>query len=105
MKKISLTLTLLLTFNIQAESQVDRYCLLIEKFSEKIMSIRQEGRSLEEVMKMYNEGLEGDNSTYEVFKKLIFKAYETPLYKYRKDETINEFKNKYYLQCLIQYNN
>lgn len=67
------------------------------------MKLRQAGYPLQKTMEAYRGFYEGnDSSSSDTIEKLIFKAYQTPKYEYKKEEIINEFKNKYYLQCLIQ---
>ncbi|GAA69938.1 hypothetical protein [Pseudoalteromonas sp. BSi20429] len=104
-KYIFLTITLLLTFSLQAKNSESslKYCLNIEKASEAIMKLRQAGYPLQKTMETHRRFFKGNDSfSSDVMEKLIFKAYQTPKYEYKKEEIINEFKNKNYLQCLIQ---
>lgn len=79
----------------------DEWCGSIGFLSESIMSSRQNGVPMQNVMEVMSKGDGGDRITT-IAKGMVVEAYGSPLYQSDsgKSAAIVEFQNKWYRDCL-----
>lgn len=96
MKK--LILLTLLSFNLAAEDKKEEpvSCETISILAETIMSARQQGVAMSDIINLGKDD--------KLLKILTIEAYEKPRYSTQKnqDQTTQDFKNDVYLECLKQ---
>jgi len=92
-----LTLTAVL-----AEPPADaKPCEIYSWTAGQVMMSRQAGTMITDQMKLLDTHLPPGSQGRETVRLMILEAYETPLYHTEsfKEQTIREYKNKWYLQC------
>jgi len=96
--KTILTAVIIMTASMTYAS--DDICGKYSELSESIMSARQAGVP---AVKMIETQIETDNvAFFNLYKELVIEAYEWPRYSFEdlQQESINDFKNKIYIECL-----
>lgn len=87
-----------------ANANIEEYCFNAMKLSEAVMSARQYGVSIEDVLSARVDG-SGDSAAQSVrlvHTEIILEAYDKPMYsteKYKQSE-IKEFAAENYLACI-----
>ncbi len=107
-KSLFLMLALLTAQSANAYASVDEECLLYDTAAKGAMETRQRGVPLADVMKIINKGTGKDVSPEsqladKAVRKAFLEAYQTPKYgtEEMQKEAVNEFRNKFYSECLI----
>ena len=74
-------------------------CKTLEKFAGVVMEKRQNGALMSGLIRVADE--QNDESSKDVMKKIILKAYERSMYStdVYKQKAITTFKNKIYMEC------
>ena len=91
--KYLLTLLLIASVSVSAESDRQNICEAYSKLAKGVMTLRQIGEGMASVYS-------GSDTAH--YKKLVIDAYEQPMYssKAYKDKAIAKFQNKAFLQCI-----
>lgn len=97
MKRLLLAVPLMMALNAPAQSQVSKFCNDIYELSRQVMSARQNGVSLPEMLNLLAKIESGS-----MYKPMIIHAFELSIYSTDeyKQSVIDEFSNEYLLQCL-----
>ncbi|MCI3945551.1 hypothetical protein K0038_02593 [Pseudomonas syringae] len=113
MKKcLFLSMTLAALYSANACASVEDDCLLYDTAAKGAMETRQRGVALADVMKIINKNKGKIDSPEaeladKAVRKAFLEAYQTPKYGTEKmqQESVNEFRNKYYSECLSANSN
>ena len=98
MKKTILTAVIVMTASITYAS--DDICGKYSELAESIMSARQTGVP---AVKLIETQMDNENAAFfNLYKNLVIEAYEYPRYSFKdlQQESINDFKNDIYIECL-----
>lgn len=91
-------------FCVSANADIEEYCFNAMKLSEAVMTARQYGASIEDVLsaRVDASGDSAAQSVRLVHTEMILEAYDKPIYsteKYKQSE-IKEFAAENYLACI-----
>ena len=91
-------------FCVSANADIEEYCFNAMKLSEAVMSARQYGVSIEDVLsaRVDASGDSAAQSVRSVHTEIILEAYDKPMYsteKYKQSE-IKEFAAENYVECM-----
>lgn len=85
------------SYSVQADVDKAEYCATISKLSETVMTTRQRGISLNQMLEVTSEATAGD----ELAKQMILDAFDQPRFSTASLQvrTIEDFRDKWTLIC------
>lgn len=91
---IVISISILFSTNVSAEGLSTQDCQFISILGQKIMKVRQSGAPMGETLAAIGRD--------ENFSKLVFAAYEYPVYtlKAHKNQVVEDFKNEILEECM-----